>query len=73
MICRYVQYRAANKIVNRVLESLQVAATSGKEVKKKGLTWHWQGSGKTLAMIFAAYKLFNHPKLEKPSIFFISS
>jgi type I restriction enzyme, R subunit len=69
IICRYIQYRAANKIVNRVLNYIHTDNT--KNVKNKGLVWHWQGSGKTLSMIFAANKLFNHPLLENPSIFFI--
>lgn len=66
VITRYMQYRAANKIVARVVNNLD-----GKEEKNKGLIWHWQGSGKTLTMIFSANKLFNLRKLENPSIFFI--
>jgi type I restriction enzyme R subunit len=66
VITRYMQYRAAEQIVNRVLNHLQ-----GKETKNKGLIWHWQGSGKTLTMIFAANKLYRHPTLENPTIFFI--
>lgn len=65
-IARYMQYRAANKTVERVLKNLQ-----GIEDKSKGLIWHWQGSGKTFTMIFAANKLFNSPELEAPTIFFI--
>jgi len=63
---RYMQHRAANKIAERVINNL-----NGKADKNKGLIWHWQGSGKTLTMIFAAQKLFYHPALELPSIFFI--
>ncbi|MCJ7560517.1 HsdR family type I site-specific deoxyribonuclease [Candidatus Bathyarchaeota archaeon] len=66
VITRYMQYRASEQIVNRVLGYLQ-----GKEAKNKGLIWHWQGSGKTLTMIFAANKLYRHPTLENPTIFFI--
>jgi len=66
VITRYMQYRAANKIVKRVLANLE-----GIEDKNKGLIWHWQGSGKTLTMIFAANKLYLHKKLENPTIFFI--
>ncbi|MGB2727104.1 MAG: HsdR family type I site-specific deoxyribonuclease [Halobacteriota archaeon] len=66
VIARYMQYRAANQIVNRVLDNLE-----GKEEKNSGLIWHWQGSGKTLTMIFAAYKLFNHNLLQNPTVFFI--
>lgn len=63
---RYMQYRSANKIADRVLDNL-----AGKADKNKGLIWHWQGSGKTLTMIFAAYKLFLNKKLENPSLFFV--
>jgi type I restriction enzyme R subunit len=66
VVTRYMQYRAAEQIVNRVLSYLQ-----GKTDKNKGLIWHWQGSGKTLTMIFAANKLYRHPLLENPTIFFI--
>jgi type I restriction enzyme, R subunit len=66
IICRYMQYRASNKIVKRVEDSL-----TGKDEKNKGLIWHWQGSGKTFTMIFAANKLYHLDKLENPSLFFI--
>jgi len=66
VITRYMQYRAARKIVNRVIGNLR-----GEEEKNKGLIWHWQGSGKTLTMIFAAHKLYHQKILENPSIFFI--
>ncbi|MDO8885964.1 HsdR family type I site-specific deoxyribonuclease [Candidatus Oleimmundimicrobium sp.] len=66
VVTRYMQYRAANKMVNRVLDNLE-----GKEEKNKGLIWHWQGSGKTLTMIFAANKLYYANALKNPTIFFI--
>ncbi len=64
VIARYMQYRAANKIVERVLKRLK-----GETNVDRGLIWHWQGSGKTLTMIFAAMKLYW--MLENPMIFFI--
>ncbi|MCL4417241.1 MAG: HsdR family type I site-specific deoxyribonuclease [Actinobacteria bacterium] len=66
VIARYMQYRATNKIYQRVIDNLQ-----GKDEKNKGLIWHWQGSGKTLTMIFSAHKLFFDIHLEKPTVFFI--
>lgn len=66
VITRYMQYQAANKMAHRVIRNL-----SGKEDKNKGLIWHWQGSGKTLTMIFAAHKLYFEKFLGNPSIFFI--
>jgi len=66
VITRYMQYRAANKIIERVVKNLR-----GEIDKDKGLIWHWQGSGKTFTMIFAANKLFYLSPLKNPSIFFI--
>ncbi|MGB9936318.1 MAG: type I restriction endonuclease subunit R [Methanobacterium sp.] len=66
VITRYMQYIASEKMVQRVLGHL-----SGEEEKNHGLIWHWQGSGKTLTMIFAANKLYQLKELENPSIFFI--
>ncbi len=66
VITRYMQYRAANKMVDRVIKNLK-----GEEKKNKGLVWHWQGSGKTLTMLFAANKLYYAKELENPTIFFI--
>jgi len=53
VVCRYQQYEAANRIVARVVAGYP----------KKGLIWHFQGSGKSLLMVFAAQKLRLHPKL----------
>jgi type I restriction enzyme R subunit len=65
-ITRYMQYHASEKIVDRVIAKIE-----GRDVKKNGLIWHWQGSGKTLTMIFAANKLYQLKEMENPSIFFI--
>ena len=53
-MCRYQQYRAVNKIVERVVEGRQ----------KRGLVWHTQGSGKSLTMVFAALKLKTHRTID---------
>lgn len=58
LICRYQQYEGANLIVERVL--------AGKT--KKGLIWHFQGSGKSLLMVFAAQKLRMHKELKNPAV-----
>ncbi len=57
-ICRYQQFRAVNKMVDRVVE--------GKH--KRGLVWHTQGSGKSLTMVFAALKLKHHRTIASPSL-----
>ncbi len=61
IICRYQQYEAANRIVERVLTGYP----------KKGLIWHFQGSGKSLLMVFAAQKLRLHPKLKNPTVLIV--
>lgn len=61
IICRYQQYEAANKIVERVLAGYP----------KKGLIWHFQGSGKSLLMVFAAQKLRLHPLLKNPTVIIV--
>jgi type I restriction enzyme R subunit len=61
IICRHQQYDAANKIVDRVVGGQT----------KRGLIWHFQGSGKSLLMVFAAQKLRLHPKLRSPTVMIV--
>jgi type I restriction enzyme, R subunit len=61
VVCRYQQYEAANRIVARVLAGQP----------KRGLIWHFQGSGKSLLMVFAAQKLRLHPKLKNPTVLIV--
>ena len=58
IIARYQQYEGANKLVERVVVGHP----------KKGLIWHFQGSGKSLLMLFAARKLRLHPALKNPTV-----
>ncbi|WP_420125874.1 type I restriction endonuclease subunit R [Longimicrobium sp.] len=57
-VCRYQQFRAVNKIIQRVVA----------EEHRRGLIWHTQGSGKSLTMVFAALKLKTHRTLESPAL-----
>ena len=50
VVCRYQQFRAANKIVER----LRNGATAE---ERSGVVWHTQGSGKSLTMVFVARML----------------
>jgi type I restriction enzyme R subunit len=61
VICRYQQYETTNKIVARVVAGYP----------KKGLIWHFQGSGKSLLMVFAAQKLRMHPRLGNPTVLIV--
>lgn len=58
IICRYQQYEGANLIVQRVCDGYP----------KQGLIWHFQGSGKSLLMVFAAQKLRMIPELKNPTV-----
>ncbi len=49
-VCRYQQFRAANKIVDR----LRTGMTA---MDRSGVVWHTQGSGKSLTMVFLARML----------------
>lgn len=60
-VCRYQQYEGANSIIQRVKE--------GKI--KKGLIWHFQGSGKSLLMLFAAQKMRKQSELNNPTILIV--
>lgn len=55
---RFQQYEGANKLVKRVLEGRV----------KKGLIWHFQGSGKSFLMVYAAQKLRNTQQLKSPTV-----
>jgi len=61
IICRYQQFEAANKIIERVLAGYP----------RKGLIWHFQGSGKSLLMVFAAQKLRMHAGLKNPTVLIV--
>ena len=65
-LCRYQQFRAVNKIVQRVLEHPPAAAVADPNPNRKGLIWHTQGSGKSLTMAFATLKLKTHRTLQAP-------
>ena len=61
VVCRYQQYEGANAIVERVKEG----------IIKKGLIWHFQGSGKSLLMLFAAQKLRKQQDLNNPTVMIV--
>ena len=50
VVCRYQQFRAANKIIERLRAGKSAEARSG-------VVWHTQGSGKSLTMVFVARML----------------
>lgn len=60
-VARYQQLRAANKITDRVINS----------DLKQGVIWHTQGSGKSLTMLYTAYKLRQAKELKDPTIYIV--
>ena len=61
IVARHQQYEATNQIVERVVAGHP----------KKGLIWHFQGSGKSLLMLFTARKLRLHPALKNPTVMIV--
>ena len=61
IVCRYQQYDTGNKILQRVIAGHP----------KKGLIWHFQGSGKSLLMVFTAQKLRMDPQLRNPTVLIV--
>ncbi|KUO48848.1 MAG: restriction endonuclease subunit R [Desulfitibacter sp. BRH_c19] len=64
-ICRYQQYRAVNKALQRLV--------TGKDAKTRGgVIWHTQGSGKSLTMVFLAKKIRRIPELSDATIVIVT-
>ncbi|MFZ5557676.1 MAG: type I restriction endonuclease subunit R [Pseudomonadota bacterium] len=65
VVCRYQQYRAARKIIERLRSGHTPEARSG-------VVWHTQGSGKSLTMVFVARMLRAAPDLEDFKILLVN-
>lgn len=64
-VARYQQYRAVNKVIERL--------KTGKDRKEKsGVVWHTQGSGKSLTMVMLAVKMRRDPELQQYKLVFIT-
>lgn len=55
-VCRYQQFRAVNKAIER-LHSGKTRLQDGEHDRRGGVIWHTQGSGKSLTMVFLVRKL----------------
>lgn len=62
IVARYTQVEAVERIVARVKDP----------DRNRGLIYHTQGSGKTLAMVFAAAKLLRDPEMQNPTIVLVA-
>lgn len=64
-VARYQQYRAVNKVIERL--------KSGKVRKERsGVVWHTQGSGKSLTMVMLAVKMRRDAELKQYKLVFIT-
>lgn len=64
-VARYQQYRAVNKVIERLK-----AGTTRKE--KSGVVWHTQGSGKSLTMVMLAVKMRRDAELQQYKLVFVT-
>ena len=64
-VARYQQFRAVNKVIER----LKTGAT---RKDKSGVVWHTQGSGKSLTMVMLAVKMRRDPELQQYKLVFIT-
>jgi len=61
-IAKYQQFRAVSKTVSRVT----------KKDRQGGVIWHWQGSGKSLTMLWTAVKLRRLRELANPTMVIVT-
>jgi len=61
-IAKYQQFRAVNKTIAQVTQP----------EKRGGFIWHWQGSGKSLTMLWIAVKLRACKPLNNPTIVIVT-
>ena len=64
LVCRYQQYRAVTRAVQR-LKTGKTRAEDGEHDRRGGIIWHTQGSGKSLTMVFLVLKLRTDPELRR--------
>jgi type I restriction enzyme, R subunit len=64
-VARYQQFRAVNKVIERL-------RTGGDRKEKSGVVWHTQGSGKSLTMVMLAVKMRRDPELQQYKLVFIT-
>jgi type I restriction enzyme R subunit len=66
-VAKYHQYWAVNAAVESTVEA---AGPSGD--RRGGVVWHTQGSGKSLEMVFYAAKLMRDPRMNNPTLVFLT-
>lgn len=64
IVPRYQQFRAVYKAIDRLLHG-QTKAQHGTQDQRGGIIWHYQGSGKSLDMVFTLRKVRTIPDLQR--------
>ena len=64
-VARYQQYRAVNKVIERLKTGIT-------RKEKSGVVWHTQGSGKSLTMVMLAVKMRRDPVLQQYKLVFVT-
>lgn len=64
-VARYQQYRAVNKVIERL-------KTGSNRKERSGVVWHTQGSGKSLTMVMLAVKMRRDPELKQYKLVFVT-
>jgi type I restriction enzyme, R subunit len=65
VLCRYQQFRAANRIITKLRQGQTPA-------ERSGVVWHTQGSGKSLTMVFVARMLRSSSDLSDYKILLVN-
>jgi type I restriction enzyme R subunit len=65
IVARYQQYRAAKKIIERLI-------IGDSKFQRGGIIWHTQGSGKSLTMMFTVRDMYLHSQLKDWKIVFVT-
>ncbi|QEK52479.1 type I restriction endonuclease subunit R [Pedobacter aquae] len=65
-VTRYQQYFAVHNTLNKI------ALTDNQGLRKGGVIWHTQGSGKSLTMVMLAQLIATHPKIKNPKIILVT-
>ena len=70
-VCRYQQYRAVNRALER-LRTGKTRAQDGEYDRRGGIVWHTQGSGKSLTMVFMIRKMRTDLALRKFKVIIVT-
>lgn len=65
-VTRYQQYFAVHNTLDKVVK------TDSEGLRKGGVIWHTQGSGKSLTMVMLAQLIATHPQIKNPKIILVT-